>query len=478
MMVQQFIVSESEFTYNKALLVFCITESRSVKDDSLMAVEIVLCYARKDERALNKLETHLKSIQREGLVKLWYDRNISAGTEWEGEIDEHLNTAQIILLLVSPDFIASEYCYGIEMRTALERHERGEAHIVPIILRPTDWETTPLGKLQALPKDGKAVVKWRSQDDAYVNIAKELRKTIEEMSKQPTVKKVKQELSTSYDNQIQLLRIIEFRDAVKARNWEQAEKILWEYPNLPEAHSLLGLSLSSEVEEYFSQQLHPSYFLQPQPVTPLYHTQFAQTQPAPPILKAVHWLEEALQRQDNLEGSVTAALALMYGYSKAYNRMIEAIQKALTINPSLISSFQLPDKLMMLIYACHDLASVEKVMGYVNLKLPQKCEVQQAMRQASDPKINPYVFAKPYIEWYAVECGTEIISRIPVKVLISLSPGDNNNELTYAQIIKKGQFTVTIPPQTPMGIDPKTLLSVDEILKHLMDSGIVLITLI
>src|SRR5713101_1817547 len=96
-------------------------------------VEIFCCYARKDQPLLNELKAHLMPLQRQGLVTIWADTDIDAGTEWEREIEKHLKTAQIILLLVSPDFIASEYCYSKEMLRAMERHEAGEAHVVPII---------------------------------------------------------------------------------------------------------------------------------------------------------------------------------------------------------------------------------------------------------------------------------------------------------------------------------------------------------
>lgn len=105
-----------------------------------MPVKIFFCYAHEDEPLLNKLKTHLMPLQRKGLIDVWYDRDISAGTEWEHQIKEQLNTAQIILLLVSPDFMNSDYCYGVEMQRALERHERGEARVIPIILRPVYWQ--------------------------------------------------------------------------------------------------------------------------------------------------------------------------------------------------------------------------------------------------------------------------------------------------------------------------------------------------
>src|SRR5256884_10007458 len=134
-----------------------------------MAVKLFFCYAHEDEPLLNKLKSQLSPLRRQGLIEMWHDRDISAGTEWEEEIKDQLNAAQIILLLVSPDFMDSDYCYGIEMQRALERHERGEAHVIPIILRPVYFEGTHFSKLQALPTDAKAVVSssWQYQDEAY-----------------------------------------------------------------------------------------------------------------------------------------------------------------------------------------------------------------------------------------------------------------------------------------------------------------------
>src|SRR5437899_11887808 len=101
-----------------------------------MPVKIFCCYAHEDEALLIQLKAHLRPLQRQGLIDIWYDRDISAGTEWEREISEQLNTAQIILLLVSPDFMDSDYCYSKEMQKAMERHSRGEARVIPVLLRP------------------------------------------------------------------------------------------------------------------------------------------------------------------------------------------------------------------------------------------------------------------------------------------------------------------------------------------------------
>ncbi len=134
--------------------------------------ELFYSYAHKDEKLRNELEKHLFHLKRLGSIVEWYDRDISAGTEWEYEINAHLNSASIILLLISPDFMASEYCYSTEMTRAMERHEAGEARVIPIILRPSDWKSSPFSKLQVLPTNGRPVTKWQSRDEALVDVAR------------------------------------------------------------------------------------------------------------------------------------------------------------------------------------------------------------------------------------------------------------------------------------------------------------------
>jgi hypothetical protein len=152
-----------------------------------MAVNIFFCYAHEDETLLKKLKAHLRPLQRQGLITVWYDRDISAGTEWEQQIKEQLNSAQIILLLVSPDFMDSDYCYGIEMQRALQRHQRGEARVIPIILRPVYWQGEPLGKLQALPTDGKPVMSalWHSVDEAFFDVTQGIRTVVTQLGQKP-----------------------------------------------------------------------------------------------------------------------------------------------------------------------------------------------------------------------------------------------------------------------------------------------------
>ena len=151
-----------------------------------MAVNIFFCYAHEDELYLNKLKAYLRPLQRQGLIDVWYDRDISAGAEWEQAISQHLNEAKIILLLVSPDFINSDYCYSVEMKRALERHERKEARVIPVILRPIYWQGV-LGKLQALPTGAKPVVdrSWHNVGEALYDVAEGIRTVVVQLGTQP-----------------------------------------------------------------------------------------------------------------------------------------------------------------------------------------------------------------------------------------------------------------------------------------------------
>jgi DNA-binding response OmpR family regulator len=141
------------------------------------SIQVFFSYSHKDEALRDKLANHLSVLEKQGLIKSWHDRKILAGTEWDHEISEHLNQADIILLLISAEFLASQYCYEIEVQRAVERHEAEEACVIPIILRPVDWTGTPFSALQALPKNARAVTIWSNRDLAFVDIAKGIRET-------------------------------------------------------------------------------------------------------------------------------------------------------------------------------------------------------------------------------------------------------------------------------------------------------------
>ncbi|MBI4548312.1 MAG: toll/interleukin-1 receptor domain-containing protein [Ignavibacteriae bacterium] len=156
----------------------------SLRDNVVpQAIELFFAYSRSDEKLRDKLETHLSLLKRQGLISTWYDRKIGPGREWESEgVSQHITSAQIILLLISADFIASDYCYGVEMTRAMERHEAREARVIPVILRPCDWSRAPFAKLQALPKDAVPVTKWKNRDEGFQDIAQGLRKAVEELT--------------------------------------------------------------------------------------------------------------------------------------------------------------------------------------------------------------------------------------------------------------------------------------------------------
>src|SRR5262249_28469107 len=114
-------------------------------------------------------------------IEIKADININPGTEWEREIARHLNEADIILLLISSDFIASDYCYEKEMYRAIERHKQGTARVVPVIIRPTAWENMPFSRLQSLPKDAKPIAMRPDKDEAWKDVAEGIRKVIDEL---------------------------------------------------------------------------------------------------------------------------------------------------------------------------------------------------------------------------------------------------------------------------------------------------------
>ncbi len=137
------------------------------------ALEVFFSYSHIDDKLREQLEMHLALLKRQQRIRAWSDRRITAGDEWAGEIDANLERADIILLLVSPAFLASDYCFDLEMNRAMERHDAGEARVIPIILRPLPkaWEQTRFHKLQALPRDALPVTSWPNRDTALVDVA-------------------------------------------------------------------------------------------------------------------------------------------------------------------------------------------------------------------------------------------------------------------------------------------------------------------
>jgi anti-anti-sigma regulatory factor len=136
-----------------------------------MPISLFVSYSKSDRKYLDDLKEQLSTLERDRTITIWEYRMIEAGQEWEGEIDRNLATADIVLLLVSASFLASDYCYNVEMKKALERHESGKAVVIPVILRPVNWAKAPFAKLQALPTAARPVTSWEDRDEAFKDVA-------------------------------------------------------------------------------------------------------------------------------------------------------------------------------------------------------------------------------------------------------------------------------------------------------------------
>ena len=145
---------------------------------------VFFSYCHKDEDYRDRLEVHLSALKREGLISTWHDRRIVAGQEFDGKINEHLDQDAVILLLVSADFINSDYCWNVEMTRAMERHLAGEAVVIPVILRPCDWHGTPFAKLLAVPTDGKPVSQWTDVDEGFLQVVRAIRTAVGALKKE------------------------------------------------------------------------------------------------------------------------------------------------------------------------------------------------------------------------------------------------------------------------------------------------------
>ena len=145
--------------------------------------KVFFSYSHKDEALRDQLETHLAMLRNQGLIESWHDRRIVAGSELDDSIFSQLETANVILLLVSADFLASTYCYSKEMARAMERHQAKEARVIPVILRHCDWSSAPFSGLLAVPRDAKPVTSWPDIDEAFADVTKQVRKAVQDTSK-------------------------------------------------------------------------------------------------------------------------------------------------------------------------------------------------------------------------------------------------------------------------------------------------------
>jgi len=142
-------------------------------------IDVFIAYSHNDLHHKDELKKFLRPLLREGRISMWDDFDIEAGQDWDAKIKERLYGADLVLLLVSADSLASDYFYGKEVKVSLECHARGETVVVPVILRHCDWTETPLGALEALPEKGRPVVDWPTRDQALQDVVSRLRRVVE-----------------------------------------------------------------------------------------------------------------------------------------------------------------------------------------------------------------------------------------------------------------------------------------------------------
>jgi hypothetical protein len=145
------------------------------------ALKLFFSYSHVDEALRDELGRHLRILEYQKLISSWHDRKISPGDVWDEQITINQNTADIILLLISSDFIASRYCWDIEIRRAMELHESGKARVIPVILRYVDWANAPFSRLQALPQNAQPVMSFPDRDVAFTFITQRIRQVAEEL---------------------------------------------------------------------------------------------------------------------------------------------------------------------------------------------------------------------------------------------------------------------------------------------------------
>lgn len=145
----------------------------------MSALKVFISYAHEDEQIKNQLDKFLITLKRSNKIEVWQDRQIMAGDGWDDLIKQELTTADIIILLVSIDFIASDYIWRNELEIAMQRHEAGTARVIPVIARACDWSGMPFRKLQALPTGGIPIENAINSDQVYTEISKSIREVVD-----------------------------------------------------------------------------------------------------------------------------------------------------------------------------------------------------------------------------------------------------------------------------------------------------------
>jgi len=145
--------------------------------------KLFISYAHEDELHLKQLTNRVKGLERQELIESWSDNEILPGMDWDDEIKSQLADADVIIFLISPDFIASEYIHKVELKNAVKRHNESEVIIIPVVIRPCDFSSLEIKKFQALPKGAKPISKWEDKDDAWLDVLQGIKKVINNIDK-------------------------------------------------------------------------------------------------------------------------------------------------------------------------------------------------------------------------------------------------------------------------------------------------------
>ena len=145
------------------------------------SLRVFISYSHQDEDCKDDSIVHLATLRRQGKILTWQDGDIEAGIEWDTEIKQQLESAEVILLLLTPHFLASDYCFVMEMKRAIQRHQDGTTRVIPIITKPCDWEDTYLSKLQTLPENTKPITQWNNRNAAFLDVVKGIRRIVESL---------------------------------------------------------------------------------------------------------------------------------------------------------------------------------------------------------------------------------------------------------------------------------------------------------
>jgi hypothetical protein len=151
---------------------------------NMKPLRIFYSYSKQDQELLDRLLSHMRVLERVGLIEEWSNTAIQPGDDRNLTTEKYLRNADIILLLISANFINTDFCYEVELSLALQEHQRGKALVIPIFLRPCSWQDTPIAQLQGLPRNNQSITShpyWSDQDEAFYEIVQELKLLIRKL---------------------------------------------------------------------------------------------------------------------------------------------------------------------------------------------------------------------------------------------------------------------------------------------------------